>query len=81
MTIINENTIVVFTYDELKNILENTNTYTYIYLGANITLTNGIKISSTKKDLIIDGTYNNVTYTFEDKKSSSATDTIYVAPK
>ncbi len=79
MTIINENTIVVFTYDELKNILENTNTYTYVYLGANITLTNGIKISSTKKNLIINGTYNNTTYTFEDKKSSSATDTIYVA--
>lgn len=51
MTIINENTIVGFTYDELKNILENTNTYTYIYLGANITLTNGIKIHLLKRTL------------------------------
>ena len=36
MTIINESTVVVFNSSELKNVLENDNGYTYIYLGANI---------------------------------------------
>ena len=31
MTIIDDNTVVVFTSDELKNALENNNNYTYIY--------------------------------------------------
>ena len=31
MTIIDDNTVVVFTSDELKNTLENNNNYTYIY--------------------------------------------------
>lgn len=31
MTIIDDNTVVVFTSDELKNALENSNNYTYIY--------------------------------------------------
>ena len=34
MTIIDDNTVVVFTSDELKNTLENNNNYTYIYLFA-----------------------------------------------
>lgn len=31
MTIIDDNIVVVFTSDELKNVLENNNNYTYIY--------------------------------------------------
>ena len=31
MTIIDDNTVVVFTSDELKNTLANNNNYTYIY--------------------------------------------------
>lgn len=31
MTIIDDNTVVVFISDELKNVLENNNNYTYIY--------------------------------------------------
>lgn len=76
MTIINENTVVVFSSSELKTALENDNNYTYIYFGADITLESGIKISSTKSSITIDGTYDNITYKFEDKKTLSASDTI-----
>lgn len=76
MTIINENTVVVFSSSELKTALENDNNYTYIYFGADITLESGIKISSTKSSITIDGTYDNITHKFEDKKTLSASDTI-----
>lgn len=78
MTIIDENTVVVNTSAELKNILENNNTYNYIYFGSNITLTSGIIISSTKTNITIDGTYENITYEFTDLKSTGAADTIRV---
>lgn len=78
MTIINESTVVVFNSSELKNALENDNGYTYIYLGANIQLENGIKISASKTNITIDGTYNGITYQYEDKKSLGSGDTIYV---
>lgn len=79
MTIINENTVVIFTSEELKTALENDNGYNYIYLGNNIALTSGIKISSTKPNVTIDGTYNGVTYQFEDRKTLNASDTINVS--
>lgn len=44
MTIINDTSVVVFTSEELKTILEQNNSYAHIYFGANITLTSGIKI-------------------------------------
>ena len=72
MTIINESTVVVFSSDELKKVLEENNNYSYIYFGANLTLLNGITISNTKTNIIIDGTYNGITYQFEDRKSASA---------
>lgn len=58
MTIINETTIVVFNYTELKQYLEGNNTYTYFYLGEDITLTNGITINMNKSYVIIDETYS-----------------------
>ena len=78
MTIIDDNTVVVNTSAELKNVLENNNAYNYIYFGNNINLTSGIVISSTKTNVVIDGTYENVTYEFTDMKSTGATDTIRV---
>lgn len=78
MTIIDDNTVVVNTSAELKNVLENNNAYNYIYFGNNINLTTGIVISSTKTNVVIDGTYENVTYEFTDMKSTGATDTIRV---
>lgn len=79
MTIINDTSVVIYTSDELKTILEQNNNYTHIYFGANITLTAGIKIASTKINVIIDGTYQNTTYTLEDMKSLSASNTINVS--
>lgn len=79
MTIVDENTIVVYTSDELKDALEQSNNYNYIYLGDNITLSSGINISSTKDTVTIDGTYNDITYTFTDRSSLSASDTINVS--
>lgn len=76
MTIINETTVVVYDSSELKNVLEEINTYTYIYFGSDITLTNGIKISNTKINIIIDGTYEGVRHNLIDKKSTSASDSI-----
>lgn len=63
MTIINDTTVVVFSSEELKTVLESNNSYTYIYFGNNISLKSGIKIASTKANVTIDGTYNGVTYT------------------
>lgn len=47
-TIINDTSVVVFTSEELKTVLEQNNNYTQIYFGANITLTSGINIANTK---------------------------------
>lgn len=77
MTIINETTVVVYTADELSTALENS-VYTYIYFGANITLTRGITISPAKKTVTIDGTYLGIRYTYQDMRSSGTGDTISV---
>lgn len=79
MTIIDNNTVVIFSYTELKSVLEASNSYTYIYFGANIQLTSGISISATKVNVVLDGTYENVRYQFEDRKSLSTGDTISVS--
>ncbi len=50
---INETTVVVFTFSELKEALEKENGYTYVYLGTDIsfpTNSSGILIHKTKKD-------------------------------
>lgn len=63
---INKNTVGVYNYLELRDALEN-NTDTFIYLGSSI-LTNGIKINARKTNVIIDGTYQGVTFTIMDKE-------------
>ncbi len=78
MSILNDGTVVIFTSEELKTVLEQSNSYTHIYFGANITLASGIKIASTKSNAIIDGTYQDVRYTYEDMKNLSASNTINV---
>lgn len=78
MIIIDENTVVVNSFSELKSVLEETNTYTYIYLNEDITLTSGIRIASNKTSVTIDGTYNNVRHKYIDMKSTSGTNAIYV---
>lgn len=75
---VNKNTVVVFSCEELKKALEEDNLYEYIYFGKNIILDSGIAISSSKKDVVIDGTYNGVTYEFTDQKISGENEGIYV---
>lgn len=79
MEIIDKNTVVIFTSTELKDVLQNDNEYNYIFLGANITLESGIKINSKKTTITIDGTYKDITYQFEGRKSLSASDTITIS--
>lgn len=78
MHIINDNTVVVNNSEELKQVLSETNNYTYIYFGSDITLTSGFTINSNKKEVVIDGTYNNVKYTYINNLTES-TDVINVS--
>ena len=69
MQVIDENTIVVTTSEELNKVLSEQNTYTYIYLGNDITMSSGsmssgLVINNTKEKIIIDGTHNNTKYTY-----------------
>ncbi len=55
-TLNNENSIIVYTYEELKTALGGDNAYTTIYLGDNITTNNsGVAINAAKPYIIIDG--------------------------
>ena len=71
--IIDNNTVVVTTSDELKQALSEDNNYNYIYLGSDITATSGFVINSNKPKLTIDGTYNNTKYTYTNNLSSEET--------
>ena len=62
--IIDNNTVVVTTSDELKQVVCEDNNYNYIYLGNDIIATSGFIINSNKSKVIIDGTYNNTKYTY-----------------
>lgn len=81
MKIIDKNTVVVFSSTELKSVLEGTNTYNYIYFGSNIKLSSGITIAQNKTNVVIDGTYENTMYTYEDMNSTGTGDTISVRNK
>ncbi len=72
MEIINNNTVAVETFNDLKTILEEINEYTYIYLKANINLESGITINENKTDITIDGTYKDTKYTYTNDLSDSS---------
>lgn len=76
---LNKETVVVFSYEELKEVLENENEYSYIYLGDNILLSGGIGISSSKTNIVIDGTYEYTRYEFTDQKKLGSKDGIYLS--
>lgn len=78
MKMIDENSVVIYSAEELKTLLEGNNSYRYFYFGNNITLTTGITISKTKEMVVIDGTYEGIKYTYEDMKSSNSGDTLSV---
>ena len=65
MTIINDTTVVVFSSEELKTVLESNNSYTYIYFGSNISLKSGIKIASTKANTMDTSKYFCYIYYFK----------------
>ena len=67
--IIDNNTVVVETSDELKKAISEDNNYNYIYLGNDITAASGFIINSNKSKVIIDGTYNNKKYTYTNNLS------------
>ena len=71
--IIDNNTVVVTNNDELKQAVSEDNNYDYIYLGSDITATDGFVINSNKSKVIIDGTYNNTKYTYTNNLSSEET--------
>ena len=56
MQILDKNTVVISTGDELKTVLEDKNTYTYVYFNNDITISSGILINDKKKYITIDGT-------------------------
>ena len=71
--IIDDNTIVVTTSDELKQAVSEDNNYNYIYLGNDIIATSGFVINGNKTKLTIDGTYNNTKYTYTNNLKSEET--------
>ncbi len=71
--IIDNNTVVVMTSDELKQVLSEDNGYEYVYLGSDIDATSGFVINSNKGKIVIDGTYNNTKYTYTNNLSSEET--------
>lgn len=76
MNVISKNKVQVFTSSKLKSVLEGDNDYNYIYIGSDITLLSGIIINSKKVEVTIDSTYENVRYTYTNKKSLVGADTI-----
>ena len=76
LKVISDSKVAIYSYEELKEVLQGDNNYSIIYLASNITLLGGINISKTKLNVTIDGTYDNIVHTLEDKKSASASDTI-----
>lgn len=80
LEILNNNTVVVLTSDELKTALEEDNGYCYIYLGSNINLSSGIVISNNKENIIIDGTYLGNRYTYTGMVATGQADTIAASP-
>lgn len=55
MDVINKTTVKVYNEEEFKNVLEDDNSYIYIYLEDNITLTEGIVVNNNKEKVVIDG--------------------------
>lgn len=76
MEVLNSYTVVVNNNDELKESLENDNGYTYIYFGSDIQLSSKILINPNKTNIVIDGTYKGVRYTYRAFYSIDRTDII-----
>lgn len=78
MEILNNNTVLVETSEELKTALEENNEITYIFLKNDITLTTGIILNENKEKIVINGTYQSLKSTLIGLNSSEIADTIHV---
>lgn len=70
--------MVVYFRLELKEVLSNGDTYSYIYLGSDVVMGGGIAIVKDKVSLTIDETYEGVTHQLGDKLSLCSFDIIYI---
>lgn len=68
----------VSTFAELKDALSLNNGIESIYLTADIVMTSGITVHSSKKQIIINGTSNGVRYTLTEMDGAAAAGTIYI---
>ena len=57
---IDDKKIIVSSFDELKKVLEEYNTYNYIFLMNDISITEDIFIEDFKSNITIDGIYQNI---------------------
>lgn len=76
MEIINYRTVKVYTFLELKDVLEGSNGFEYIYIVNNIVIEGNVVIN--KKKVIIDGIYNNIRYKLSGMNSCEDSDTFVV---
>lgn len=76
MSIIDENTVVISSNLELREVLQGDNNYNCVYLDSDIILDGGIAINSNKGKVVIDGTYNSIRHTLIGFNSSSVDDSI-----
>ena len=69
LIIIDDKKVAISSFTELKDVLEEYNSYNYIFLMNDIIITEDIFIEDFKEKVTIDGTYQNVRYTYEDMKN------------
>lgn len=70
--------VVVYFCLELKEVLSNGDTYSYICLGSDVVMDGAIAIVKDKVSLTIDETYEGVTHQLGDKLSLCSFDIIYI---
>jgi hypothetical protein len=76
LTIVDSSSVIVTTFAELKQALEEDNGYTTVYLGADIEATSGIAINANKSSVIIDGhspeDVDGIRHTYKDRNGGIA---------
>lgn len=64
MQILNSNTVVVSSFSELREVLENDNLYNYVYFDGDILFEESFTINENKKSITIDGTYQDIDHIY-----------------
>ena len=73
-----KNIAIVYTFAELKTALSENNGIDTVYLGADIEMAGQIIVHSSKKNIVIDGTYNTVRSRLTEYNSTSSTTMICI---